>query len=135
MRPGYPVSRSPTPISTGSKRRPRQPAASCWWRNVPTAFLGFVAGWIEQTNDPAETLDSSHFGYISDICVLPPFRGQRIAVQLLDGIEQNFRRAGVRRLRINSLAVNTSAQASYEHAGFRPYEILFEKVLGEGWEP
>jgi hypothetical protein len=32
-------------------------------------------------------------------------------------------------LRINALAVNTSAQASYEHAGFVPYEILYEKVI------
>lgn len=94
-------------------------------------FLGFVAGWIEQTNNLAETADSNRFGYVSDICVLPASRGQRIAVQLLDGIEQHFRGTGVRHLRINSLAVNTSAQASYEHAGFRPYEILFEKIIEE----
>jgi hypothetical protein len=31
---------------------------------------------------------------------------------------------------VNSLAVNTSAQASYEHFGFRPYEILYEKTIG-----
>jgi ribosomal protein S18 acetylase RimI-like enzyme len=99
------------------------------------SFLGFVAGWIAQTANLAETADSNRFGYVSDICILPAFRGQRIAVQLLDGIEQFFHGAGVRRLRINSLAVNTSAQASYEHAGFRPYEILYEKIIGEGSDP
>jgi protein-L-isoaspartate(D-aspartate) O-methyltransferase len=92
-------------------------------------FTGFVAGWIEQTQNISETPDSNRFGYISDICVLPAFRGQRIATQLLDGIEQYLRRVGVTRLRITTLAANTSAQASYEHAGFLPYEILYEKVV------
>jgi hypothetical protein len=48
-----------------------------------------------------------------------------------DGLEQFFRGTGVRRLRINSLAVNMSAQASYEHAGFGPYEILYDKIISE----
>jgi ribosomal protein S18 acetylase RimI-like enzyme len=59
-------------------------------------LLGFVAGWVEQTDNVAETADSNRFGYISDICVLPLFRGERIAAQLLDGIEQYFRRTNVR---------------------------------------
>ena len=95
-------------------------------------FLGFVAGWVEETTNIAETADSNRFGYVSDICVLPRFRGQRIATQLLDGIEQYLRAAGVRRLRIASLAVNASARASYEHAGFIPYEVVYEKVIGNG---
>jgi ribosomal protein S18 acetylase RimI-like enzyme len=94
------------------------------------SFIGFVAGWIEQTKNIGETADSNRFGYVADICVMPAFRGHQIAAQLLDGIEQYFRRAGVARLRISSLAVNTSAQANYERAGFVPYEILFEKVIG-----
>jgi ribosomal protein S18 acetylase RimI-like enzyme len=95
-------------------------------------LAGFVAGWIEGTANIGETPASNRFGYISDICVMPAFRGRRIAVQLLDGIEQYLRRAGVARLRINALAVNTSAQASYEHAGFAPYEILYEKLIDTG---
>jgi ribosomal protein S18 acetylase RimI-like enzyme len=95
-------------------------------------FLGFVAGWVAETANIAETADSNRFGYISDICVLPPIRGQRIATQLLDGIAQYLRAAGVRRLRIASLAVNASARASYEHAGFMPYEVVYEKVIGDG---
>lgn len=96
------------------------------------SIIGFIAGWIEQTDNIGETADSNRFGYISDICVTPAFRGQRIATELLNGIEQYLRRAGVVRLRINSLAVNTSAQVSYERAGFVPYEILFEKLIDTG---
>lgn len=93
-------------------------------------FAGFVAGWIEEAENVAETPDSNRVGYISDICVMPAFRGRRIAAQLLDGIEQYLRPAGVTRLRINTLTVNTSARASYEHAGFVPYEVLYEKLIG-----
>jgi ribosomal protein S18 acetylase RimI-like enzyme len=94
------------------------------------SFIGFVAGWSEQTDNIGETAESNRFGYISGLCVMPAFRGRQIAAQLLDGIEQYFQRAGVRRLRINALAVNQSAWTSYERAGFLPYEILYEKVIG-----
>ncbi len=90
-------------------------------------FCGFVAGWVENSDAIAETPDSRRFGYISDICVLPPFRGQGIAMRLLQEIELRLRRTGVSRLRINVLAVNTSARAAYERAGFAVYEIQYEK--------
>lgn len=96
------------------------------------SFTGFVAGWVEEDENLAETPDSNRFGYISDICVLPAFRGQRIAGRLLAAIEQQLRRGGVTRLRINALAANSSAQASYLRAGFAPYEILHEKVIAAG---
>jgi ribosomal protein S18 acetylase RimI-like enzyme len=47
-------------------------------------FVGFAAGWVEQDDNIAETADSNRFGYISDICVMPAYRGQRIALRLLD---------------------------------------------------
>jgi ribosomal protein S18 acetylase RimI-like enzyme len=92
-------------------------------------FLGFVAGWIEETENIGETSDSNRVGYISDICVVPSFRGRRIATQLLKAIEQHFSGLGIARLRINSLAANKSARACYEHAGFVPYEIVYEKTI------
>ena len=94
-------------------------------------FVGFVSGWIEESENIAETPESNRFGYISDICVLPAFRGQRIARQLLAAIEWYLWRAGVTRLRITALAVNPSAQAAYEHAGFAPYEIVYEKAAND----
>ena len=86
----------------------------------------------KRTDNIGETPNSNHFGYISDICVMSAFRGQRIAEQLLDGIEQYLCRDGVVRLRVNSLAVNASAQTTFERAGFIPYEILYEKVIKAG---
>jgi ribosomal protein S18 acetylase RimI-like enzyme len=87
----------------------------------------FVAGWIE-TKNIGEMPDSNRVGYISDICV-PDFRGRRIVSQLLKGIEQHLAGLGIARLRINSLAANKSARASYERAGFAPYEIVYEKTI------
>jgi ribosomal protein S18 acetylase RimI-like enzyme len=93
-------------------------------------FVGFAAGWVEQDDNIAETADSNRFGYISDICVMPAYRGQRIALRLLDNLEQHLRRAGVTRLRIASLATNAAARATYERGGFVPYEIIYEKMTG-----
>jgi ribosomal protein S18 acetylase RimI-like enzyme len=92
-------------------------------------FVGFVAGWIVETENIGETPESNRVGYVSDICVLPDFRGHRIATQLLNRIEGHLARFGVTRLRINSLAANRSARASYEYANFAPYEIVYEKTI------
>jgi ribosomal protein S18 acetylase RimI-like enzyme len=94
-------------------------------------FAGFASGWIEQDDNIAETPDSNRFGLISDICVMPAYRGRHIAAGLLAGLEQHFDAAGVTRLRIASLAVNRAARTCYERAGFAPYEILYEKPIGE----
>jgi len=93
------------------------------------AFAAFAVGWIEAIEIITETPDSNCFGYVSDLCVMPAFRGQRIAEQLLRVIEQHFRQVGVARVRINALASNRSARVSYERAGYAPYEVLHEKVL------
>jgi ribosomal protein S18 acetylase RimI-like enzyme len=96
---------------------------------IEGAFVGFVAGWIEQEHNIAETADSNRFGFVSDVCVLPPYRGRRIAPRLLDALERHFRHAGLSRVRINSLAANGSARASYEYAGFVAYEVVYEKII------
>jgi ribosomal protein S18 acetylase RimI-like enzyme len=92
-------------------------------------FAGFAAGWIIERDDIPETEDSNRFGYLSDICIMPAFRGKRIAHQLIAAMERHFASAGVTRFRLFALAANTPARASYENAGFAPYEILYEKLL------
>jgi ribosomal protein S18 acetylase RimI-like enzyme len=102
---------------------------------VDGAFVGFVAGWIEDANNLAETRDSNHFGFISDICVLPAYRGRRIAAELLGAMERRFRAVGVERVRLGVLADNIPARASYEFAGYAPYEIIYEKSVGRAERP
>lgn len=93
-------------------------------------FAGFAAGWIIERDHIPESEDSNRFGYLSDICVMPAFRGKRIAHRLLASMERHFARAGVTRFRLFALAANTQARTSYEGAGFAPYEILYEKLVG-----
>jgi ribosomal protein S18 acetylase RimI-like enzyme len=93
-------------------------------------FVGFVAGWVEQTHNIGEAPESNRFGYISDICVMPEFRGERVAGRLLEAIEHHLKRTGVTRLRVSGLAANAAARASYRRAGFDPYEIIYEKWIG-----
>lgn len=92
-------------------------------------FIGFVTGWIEVAENPAETEDSTTFGYISDICILPAWRGQHVSGLLLAAVEHHFAAHSIRRLRISTLAANQPALAAYRSAGFHPYEVTLEKIL------
>jgi len=96
------------------------------------AFAGFVVGWIERADEICETPDSNRYGYISDICVLARFRGRGAGAALLGALEARLAAYGVTRLRLNFLSANTAARATYERAGFAPYETVFEKNLGPG---
>jgi ribosomal protein S18 acetylase RimI-like enzyme len=91
-------------------------------------FAGFAAGWIVQENLIEETPDSNRFGYISDVCVLPAFRGRRLAGRLLDALESRLSQSGVTRMRLSALAANKAARTSYERSGYAPYEIVYEKA-------
>jgi GNAT superfamily N-acetyltransferase len=51
----------------------------------------------------ADTADSNRVGYVSDICVMPAYRGRRIAVELLSAIERHLARTGITRVRLASL--------------------------------
>jgi ribosomal protein S18 acetylase RimI-like enzyme len=92
------------------------------------SFVGFVAGWIERDDESiCETPEFNRFGHISDLCVLNAYRRRGIASLLLSAIEARLAEFGITRLRINVLAANVSARASYERAGFSPYEVQYEK--------
>lgn len=93
------------------------------------AFVGFATCQLREVDYIAETPDSNRFGYVSDICVLPAWRGRRIGRLLLEAAERHLVPFGITRLRIHVLANNTSARRSYEHAGFVEFETLYEKLL------
>ena len=94
------------------------------------AFAGFAAGWIVQDNVIEETPDSNRCGYVSDVCVLPPFRGRRIASALLEALEARLRRGGVARIRLSALAANAAARKVYGRSGYALYEVVYEKNAG-----
>jgi ribosomal protein S18 acetylase RimI-like enzyme len=75
-----------------------------------------------------ETPDSNRFGYGSDVCVTPAFRGRGIAARLLEALEARLSLSGVARIRLSTLAANQAARAAYERSGYAPYEIVYEKA-------
>jgi ribosomal protein S18 acetylase RimI-like enzyme/catechol 2,3-dioxygenase-like lactoylglutathione lyase family enzyme len=99
---------------------------------VAGRFAGFAAGWIVEEENLAETADSNRAGYVSDICVMPAYRGQRIAGELLSAIERQLASRNITRMRVASRAANASARAAYQRAGYELYEIVFEKRIGSG---
>jgi ribosomal protein S18 acetylase RimI-like enzyme len=91
-------------------------------------FAGFAAGWVVQEQYIEETPDSNRFGYISDVCVLPAFRGRRIAARLLEALELRLSLNGIKRIRLSALAANKAARTSYERLGYAAYQIVYEKA-------
>jgi ribosomal protein S18 acetylase RimI-like enzyme len=96
---------------------------------IDRAFVGFVAGWIEEESHICEAPEYNRFGYVSDICVLPAYRGRRIASRLLDAMERRLRLEGVARVRLFTLVANRAARATYERSGYAAYEVVYEKPL------
>ncbi len=93
------------------------------------AFVGFVAGWIEESDAIVETPDSDRFAFVSDIFVAPAFRGRRFAGDLLGAIERRLAQPGITRLRLCALAANDAATLAYRRDGFSPYEVTFERPI------
>ncbi|RBP18191.1 ribosomal protein S18 acetylase RimI-like enzyme [Roseiarcus fermentans] len=98
------------------------------------AFVGFVAGWIEQSDAIIETPDSDRFAFVSDIFVAPAFRGRRVAAELLAAIERRLARPGITRLRLCALAANDAATRAYLGDGFSPYEVVYERPVARRTE-
>ena len=94
-------------------------------------FLGLVACVVAQDDAVQETADSNIHGYITDIYVVPERRGSGLAQALLRAAETHLAPTGVSRVRINVLAANAMARRAYEKHGFEPYEVMYEKRLGE----
>ena len=77
-------------------------------------------------------------GYLSDLSVLPPWRGRGIGTKLLREVEIRFRQAGCDHLALGVFVPNRDAQRLYRKAGFRPEGLFMVKRLGrspERWPP
>jgi ribosomal protein S18 acetylase RimI-like enzyme len=92
-------------------------------------FAGFVACYVVEDDNLAETPDSSRFGYVSDIFVAPERRGCGIAQALLAVAERHLAATGVTRLRVGVLSANRTACRAYQSYGFAPYEAIYEKRI------
>jgi ribosomal-protein-alanine N-acetyltransferase len=88
-------------------------------------ILGFVLGWRRRAEGQIITLD-----------VRASARRHGVGRRLVLGLEGRFRAAGVRRVRLETAVVNTTAIAFYERLGYRR-TVRLEGYYGRGrhaWE-
>ena len=91
--------------------------------------VGFVAGWMDEDDDPLQTTEWRRHGYVSDVFVVAEWRRRGVGQHLLWAIANRLREKGARRLRICTLAANGAAIDAFCRFGFQPFEITFDRPL------
>lgn len=95
---------------------------------VNDEVVGFICIWLE--HEPAEYLTSlTDYAYISDLVVLPGYRGLGLGPALIEKAEMFAIQQGATVVQINVLAKNTVAMNVYRKAGFQDYELALLKHL------
>jgi ribosomal protein S18 acetylase RimI-like enzyme len=91
------------------------------------AVVGFICVWARvPPDDPSEQRSCAH---VSDLVVLPAWRGRGIGGALLARGETYARAHGAERLRIGVMARNEGARRLYLTSGFREVYVLLTKPL------
>jgi len=95
---------------------------------VGRQIVGFVCVWAKV---PSEELDEEpvEYAFISDLVVLPAYRGQGLGHALLQRAEEHARSQGATSLELQVLAKNENALQLYDRYGFRAYHLLLKKNL------
>jgi len=79
---------------------------------------GFCCAYVSQ-NLPM--FAPQQFGYISDLFVVPPFRGQGIGTQLLNHAREWFVRRGIRNMQVQVYSHNENGLGFWKARGFTPF--------------
>lgn len=95
---------------------------------VEQQVVGFVCVWGKVLSEELDE-EPSEYAYISDLVVLPAYRGQGLGQRLLEQAEAYARSQGAAVLQIGVLAANAGAVKLYQRQGFRAYEVLLTKNL------
>lgn len=95
---------------------------------VDNQIVGFVSLWAKVK---AEALDEepAEYSFISDLVVLPAYRGRGLGRALLHKAEEYARLQGATTLKLEVLTRNTVATELYRHHGFHSYQMLLVKSL------
>jgi len=93
--------------------------------DVVVGFAGVLAEVLPEQPDE----DQAAYAYISDLVVLPSYRRQGIARELLRHAEAYAGARGAKLLRIGVLAKNRIARDLYGKLGFEDYQLQLVKKL------
>lgn len=91
--------------------------------------LGFISVWKDRDDDLLLREAARSHAYISDLFVVEGMRGKGIARALLAAAESAMQAKGCRRIRVCAKATNPEAVRFYGRLGYRPYEIVYSKLL------
>ena len=95
---------------------------------VDNQIVGFVCLWVKVQS---EALDEEpvEYAFISDLVVLPAYRGRGLGRALLQKAEEQGHLHGATTLKLEVLAKNEAALTLYKHHGFSAYQVLLVKSL------
>ena len=91
--------------------------------------VGFIAGRLKVDDDALQVAAWPLHGHVSDLFVLPEYRGHGVAQRLLQAMVDQLRGEGAGRVRIGALSANRAAITAYERFGFEPFEVLLDMNL------
>ena len=90
--------------------------------------VGFVCIWAHVAQD--ELINApGEFAYVSDLVVLPEFRGRKLGYRLLQTVEEYAVAEGATTLVLGVLARNRVARRLYEKFGFEEAQVNMSKPL------
>jgi ribosomal protein S18 acetylase RimI-like enzyme len=92
-------------------------------------IVGFACLWLRNPEDVMMNVPGE-YAVVSDLVVLPEFRGRRLGYELLRTAEDYARAHGATRLKIGVLARNESARRLYVNFGFEESAVFLSKELG-----
>ena len=99
---------------------------------IEGSIIGFIACMVEHDDTPAETPESTTYGYISDAYVAPEYRGKGVFGELNQKAEEYLSRfPEVKLIRISVLANNENAIKAYERSGYKTEDVRLSKRVSK----
>lgn len=94
-------------------------------------LLGFLVCFVDSEDEgDLHVIDTDRkFGCITDLYVLADERRRGVGNALIQSAENHFKSIGLSKVRITVLHQNEGAKTLYERAGYKPYEVTFERSL------
>ena len=92
------------------------------------SVVGFVAVFVRMDSESLIEA-TTDYAYISDLVVLPEYRGRGIGRALLQRAEAHAQEQGAAVLKVDVLVANTGALDLYRTVGFQDHELRLSKQL------
>jgi GNAT superfamily N-acetyltransferase len=115
------------------EERVREQNGAIYVAESENSIVGFVICFVEKLDDgDLHVVESARvYGYISDLYITSTMRKQGVGAALMTAAEQHFLGLGLSVVRVGLLCRNQVAAQFYERSGYQPYEVVYEKILGE----